>query len=106
MRNRTMVPRPSVERMRIVPLWSSVKRFCNRQPQTGALMALGQLALDLLERPAKPGQRVFRDAYAAIGDGNANPFARRPARMVMRPPSGVNFTALERRLSAICFRSR
>ena len=41
-------------------------------------MALGQLALDLLERPAKPGQRIFRDAYAAIGNGNANPFARRP----------------------------
>src|SRR5262249_45015358 len=44
------------------------ERFCDRQPQTRALMAFGELALDLLERPRKPRERIFGNADASIGD--------------------------------------
>ncbi len=44
------------------------QRLGNRQPEAGALVALGELALDLLERPPEPRQRVLRDADAGIGD--------------------------------------
>ena len=43
-------------------------------------MALGELALDLLERPAQPRERVLRNADAGIRDGDADAAAWPPAR--------------------------
>ncbi len=72
-----------------------------------ALMALGQLAFDLFERPAELGQRILGNADAAVGDAEHDTVAReaRP-RTVMRPPAGVNLTAFDKRLSATCLTAR
>ena len=40
----------------------------DRQAQPGAVIGLGELALDLLERPAQPLQRMRGDADAGVGD--------------------------------------
>ena len=41
-------------------------------------MAFGELALDLLKRPAQPRERLLRNADAGIRDGDADPAAGRP----------------------------
>ena len=41
-------------------------------------MALGKLAFHLLEWPAEPGERLFRNADAGICNGNAHPAFGRP----------------------------
>ena len=70
-------------------------------------MALGELALDLFERPAELGKRVAGNADAAVRDGDADAVADVRARgSLMRPPSGVNFTALDSRFSMICLSRR
>ena len=106
-RTSTIVPVPSVERMRMAPPCSSVERFGDGEAEARALVALGELALDLLERPAELVQRVLRDADAGVRRwrSRTQPADAR-ARTVMRPPSGVNFTALDSRLSMICLSSR
>ncbi len=51
----------------------------DRQPQPRAVIGLGQLALDLLERPAQPQQRMRRDADAGVGDHQHDGIAEHPA---------------------------
>ena len=71
-RTTTMVPCPSVERMRIDAAVHFDKRFGDGEAEARALVAFGQLAFDLLERPAELAQRVFRDADAVVGDGDGD----------------------------------
>ena len=56
------------------------QRLGDREAETGALMALGELALDLLERTSELRQRILRDADAGVDDGDARPSAPRRAR--------------------------
>src|SRR5438445_3398326 len=42
--------------------------FRDGEPQTRTLMALGELALDLLEGPPEPRGRIFGYAGASMGD--------------------------------------
>ena len=51
------------------------QRFGDGEAQARALMALGQLAFDLLERPAELAQRVLRDADAGVLDGDGDAVA-------------------------------
>ena len=64
-----MVPRPSVERMRMRAAMQFGQRLGDGEAEAGALMALGELAFHLLERPAELGERVLGDADAGVGDG-------------------------------------
>ena len=56
------------------------QRFGDREPEPRALVALGELAFDLLERPAELGERLLRDADAGVDDGDPHPAARTRAR--------------------------
>jgi hypothetical protein len=44
------------------------QRARDGEAEAGALVALGELALDLLERLAEPPQRIRRDADPGVGD--------------------------------------
>src|ERR1051326_1016048 len=46
------------------------QRFRDREAKPRALVALGQLALDLLERPAEALHRLRGDADAGVLDGD------------------------------------
>src|SRR5262249_58502714 len=54
------------------------ERLRDRKPQARALMALGELALDWLERPAQPRERILWNADPGIRDRDADPAAGRP----------------------------
>src|ERR1700722_113076 len=48
------------------------ERFGDGEAEAGALVALGQLAFDLLERPAELVQRIFGNADAGVFDGDGD----------------------------------
>jgi len=64
----TMVPTPGVERMRMVPPWSSTRDFAIASPSPEPLCDLVSWLLDLLERLAEVLQRLLRDPDACILD--------------------------------------
>jgi len=68
-------PRSRADAYRAVVQLGERLRYCKSQSR--ALMTLGELTLDLLERPSQPRQRVLRNADAGIRDGDADPPARR-----------------------------
>ena len=82
------------------------ERLRDRKPQARALMAFGELALDLLKRAAQSRERLLRNADAGIRDGDADPAAGRPRADRDAAASGVNFTALDSRFSTICLSRR
>ncbi len=82
------------------------ERLGDGEAKARSLVPLGQLAFDLLEWPAELAQCVFGNADAGVLDGDGDHAAAHAALTVTAPPSGVNFTALERRLSAICLSAR
>src|SRR5262249_33936217 len=53
------------------------QRLCDRKPQSRPLMALGELAFDLLEWAAKPRQSIGWDANTGIRNRDAHPAACR-----------------------------
>src|SRR5581483_2023972 len=70
------------------------ERFGDGETEAGALIALGELAFHLLERPAKLPQRVGRDADAAVGNRDEHVIAGAPA-------ANSDATALGRELHRI-----
>ena len=78
-RTTTVVPAPSVERMRMVAAMQFDQRLGDGEAQARAVMGLGELAFDLLERPAELLQRVARNADAGILDADHHRAARHAA---------------------------
>ena len=56
------------------------QRLGDGEAKSGTLMALGDVALDLLERTSELAQRVLRNADAGVRDGDARLSARSSAR--------------------------
>ena len=66
----TVVPWPSRLVMRKTAAMQLDQRARDGEPKPAALMALGELVLDLLERPAELGDVGLGDADAGILDGD------------------------------------
>src|SRR5215467_1119147 len=54
------------------------QRLRDRKPETGSLIPFGELALDLLERPPEPGQRILGNADAAVLDHDHDAVGKEP----------------------------
>ena len=106
-RSTTVVPLSRVERMRMRAAVQLGQRFGDGEAEAGALVRLGEQALDLLERAAELLQRRLAGCRCRCPRTRGRPSRpRRAARTRTRPPSGVNFTAFDSRLSAICLMAR
>ena len=98
---------PSVERMRIVPPCSSVSDLAMASPRPEPWWLLVSWLSTCSNGRPSLASASLRDADAGVERWRSAPKPRRArARIVMRPPSGVNLTALERRLSTICLSRR
>ena len=83
------------------------QRARDRQPETGAGVALRELVLHLLEGPSELGQSArFGMPQPLSSMVSMSAPATLRARTEIWPPSPVNFTALDRRLMAICLIAR
>ena len=77
-----------------------------RQAEPRALLRAGVLPANLAEL-LEDGRLVLgRDPDPRVADGDGDDASAAVAVRPTRPPSGVNFTALERRFSRICFTFR
>ena len=102
-RTSTIVPVPSVERMRIAPPCSSVSDFAIARPRPEPRWVLVSWLSTCSNGLPRLLSALLRDADAGVLDGDVDMTVRPSrARTVMRPPSGVNFTALDNRLIMIC----
>ena len=82
------------------------QRARDGEAEARAGMALGELVLHLLERPAELAELVLGDAAPLSSMVSTMALATLRALTEMWPPWPVNFTALDSRLMAICLIAR
>ena len=105
-RTTTVVPAPSVERMRITPPCSSISDLAMARPSPEPWWVLvSWLSTCSNGRPSFCSASRAMPMPESWMPMTTAPRDTRP-RTVMRPFSGVNLTALDRRLSAICLSAR